>query len=257
MGIHFYQTLKPIHLPGRLCHVLLRTDITFEDNTPKWRNLRKIFNTSLTGPKRLAATYFVRSEEVLSMIRTIIPQVGVPVELNSLFTISTTNVISRMVLNKRLGCVSTTNASEDNVREVQDLKEIVEEIFGCLATPNIGTLVPALKYLDIQGLETRFEKLKARMDVFVMNIIAEHLEQRTTRRSKEAAVEICEEEKDMVDLLLDEMEAMTDESAITLENVKSLIWVSSTSYLLLICQCIQIFLRVSVASIYRAALLVS
>lgn len=213
---------------------LLRTDITFEDNTPKWRNLRKIFNTSLTGPKRLAASYFVRSEEVLSMIRTIIPQVGVPVELNSLFTIFTTNVISRMVLNKRLGCVSTTNASEGNTQEVQDLKEIVEEIFGCLATPNIGTLVPALKYLDIQGLERRFKKLKARMDAFVMNIISEHLEQRTSRRSKEGAAKISDdEEKDMVDLLLDQMEAMTEESAISLENVKSLIWVSSTSTLLL------------------------
>ena len=167
------------------------------------------------------------------MIRTIIPQVGVPVELNSLFTIFTTNVISRMVLNKRLGCVSTTNASEDNVQEVQDLKEIVEDIFGCLATPNIGTLVPALKYLDLQGLETRFKKLKARMDAFVMNIISEHLEQRTSRRSKGVGVKICDEEKDMVDLLLDQMEAMTEESALSLENVKSLIWVSSTSNLLL------------------------
>lgn len=156
-----------------------------------------------------------------------------------------------MVLNKRLGCVSTTNASEDNVQEVQDLKEIVEEIFGCLATPNIGTLVPALKYLDIQGLETRFKKLKARMDAFVMNIISEHLEQRTTRRSKQVAVKISHEEKDMVDLLLDQMEAMTDESAITLENVKSLIWVSSTSNLLLICKCIKILVRVSVACLER------
>ena len=157
-----------------------------------------------------------------------------------------------MVLNKRLGCVSTTNANEDNTQEVQDLKEIVEEIFGCLATPNLGTLVPALKYLDIQGLETRFKNLKARMDAFVMNIISEHLEQ----RSKEAAaVKISHEQKDMVDLLLDQMEAGTDdESAITLENVKSLIWVSSTSNFLLICQCIKLFLRVSVA-MFSAALL--
>ena len=136
----------------------------------------------------------------------------------------TANVIARIVLNKRFtGCVDSTAAEE---AEAHEFKEIIEELFILQGTFMIGDFVPWLRPLDLGGTEKRMKALRVRLDHFLDKIIHEH-------EAKRAKGVIAEEDKDMVDVLLNEMEgqAPEEENRIDLNNVKSTILVTFSLFL--------------------------
>ena len=132
-----------------------------------------------------------------------------------------TNILSRMILKKRFSAVAGKGAqgSDSEMQEVRNFRVLVEEIAQCSLHMDPGDFIPIFKWLDIQGFRARLRDLRKRMDVFVNNIINEHLEQ----RRKGLAYE-----KDMVDVLLDQMEdTSTDKFDISEKHINGLLWVST------------------------------
>ncbi|KAG0565964.1 hypothetical protein M758_7G026300 [Ceratodon purpureus] len=195
--------------------VLYGQDLLCQNATSQWRHHRMIFKTELTGPQRLEATQNVRAEEIAHLIRTL-PQ-NQKVELRPYLSVMLNNVVSRFILNKRLSARSGGHETEEELSAIKNFKEITHEIALCLSAFYPGDFIPALKWLGPQRLEKRFKECNKRMDLFVSKIIAEHEAERKLGA-------IAEEEKDMVHVLLDEMEKSEEEHRITMTNVKAILW---------------------------------
>lgn len=191
-------------------------DILCQNASSLWRHQRKIFQTVLTGPKRLEATQNVRAEEIALLIR-ILPQ-NREIELRTYLSVMLNNIISRLVLNRRLSARLGEHEGEEQMLAMNNFKEITHEIALCLGAFYPGDFIPSLKWLDLQGLEKRFKETNNRMDSFVSKIIAEHEAERKLGF-------IAEQEKDMVHILLDEMEKAEEKHQITMTNVKGMMWV--------------------------------
>jgi len=131
----------------------------------------------------------------------------------------TANVVARIVLNKRFtGCVDSTAEEE---AEAHEFKEIIEELFILQGTFLIGDYLPWLRPLDLGGTEKRMKALRVRIDQFLDKILHEH-------EAKRAKGPIAEEDKDMIDVLLNERDAQdpADSHHIDLNNIKSTILVN-------------------------------
>lgn len=194
------------------------TDILFQNNTPVWRHLRKIFQTELTGTKRVDATRHIRSQELAHLLATI-PH-NQEFELRPHLCTLFRNTISRLVLNRRLSAREGELYTEEQMLEFQKFGEIMEGIPKCVSAFYPGDFIPTLKWLDLQGLEGRFREANRRMDAFATKILAEHQLRREMGR-------VREDERDMVHTLLDEVENVGESSGprITMANVKAVMWV--------------------------------
>jgi len=131
--------------------------------------------------------------------------------------------------------------TEEQMLEIHNFQEIMEAIPKCLNAFYPSNLIPALKWFDFQGLDRRFKETNKRMDAFATKIISEHQEQCQMGP-------VAEHEKDMVHILLDEMDQNgTDKSGphISMANVKGVMWVRrsfqliSDCHLLLRCNSIK------------------
>ena len=152
------------------------------------------------------------------------------VELRRHLSLMFSNIMARQVLSKRFVMTGLLNHEQTDtsmlksdpsnsleLQEAHNFIDIVEGLSQCLGVVNLGDWIPAFKWMGVQlGFETKFHKQRERMDMFVSKIISEHLERQRPVR---------EEEKDMVDVMLDEM-GEKDGYEITLDHVKGVLWVS-------------------------------
>jgi hypothetical protein len=179
------------------------------------RHLRKILVSELTSAKRVEASKYIRTEEAACMLGAIAKEMGRPIEVRTFVNIMSTNILSRMVFNKRfLGSEDQSATSE-----VYEFMAIVEEMAFCLGAIHLQDTFNFIPdWFDPQGLDARFHKLRARMDAFNRNVIEQHKEDRRKHP-------ISEEQKTLLDVLLDQLEH--PEHGITDEHVKGVLWVSN------------------------------
>ncbi|KAG0624183.1 hypothetical protein M758_3G229800 [Ceratodon purpureus] len=192
--------------------------IAFAPYTPVWRNLRKICMLEIFTQRRMEASQGVREVEMRYMIRSVLNDAhqGQPVDFKLKLNALTANVVARIVLNKRFtGCVDSTAEEE---AEAHEFMEIIEELFILQGTFMIGDYLPWLRPLDLGGTERRMKVLRARLDAFLDKILHEHEEKRDNGH-------IAEEDKDIIDVLLNEMYKQDTNEAkrIDMNNVKSTI----------------------------------
>lgn len=145
------------------------------------------------------------------------------VDVQAQLSIMTSNLISRMILNKRY--VAMTDENTVDQAEAHAFQEMIEETFLLSGALNLGDFIPFLRWLDLQGYGKRLKKIHTRLDKFVSKIISEH----RTRRQNTPVAEV---DKDMVDVLLDELETKTFGYQMTEANVKSIILVK-------LCNCVN------------------
>lgn len=167
----------------------------------------------LAGGKRLEASRHIREDEVACMIRAIHAEEKT-VELKSHLTTMISNIVSRMVLNKRYVGVADPNSTQIE----KDFPDMVQTHFRLSGMFVPGDFIPALKWLDLGGFEAQMKKHKLRMDAFVSDIVAQHRERR-------AKGPVPANEHDYVDVLLDQMEMKDAQFQLTEDHVKALILV--------------------------------
>jgi hypothetical protein len=167
----------------------------------------------LTSMPRLEASRHIREDEAAGLVRTIYEQRSVDLKAQLATLIS--NIISRMVLNKRHAGVADPNSTQIE----KDFPDMIQTHFRLAGLFVPGDFIPALKWLDLGGLEAQMKDHGKRMDAFVADILSQHRE----RRSQGP---VPKNEHDMVDVLLDQMELKDAPFQLTEDNVKALILVS-------------------------------
>lgn len=200
------------------------TGIGFQSVNPTWRHMRTIFQVELAGSRRLEATKHVRREEAKCMLRAIAQEEGL-VNVKAQLNVMISNVISRMILNKRfMGVIKDDTV---DLAEAQEFRETTEEIEYLLGAFNISDFIPVLARWDLQGYQQRMEKLHKRIDVFIRKIMAEH-----QARRQFGPVPECDQ--DMVDVLLEKLEGDgTSNNQLSENNVKGIIQVRISQVLCL------------------------
>ncbi|KAB1207044.1 Isoflavone 2'-hydroxylase [Morella rubra] len=201
-----------------------QTTLVSSPHGDHWRNLRRIGAIEIFSNSRLNSFIGIRRDEINHLLRKLAQnssQTFAKVELKSIFSELTFNIIMRMVAGKQYYAYGGEVKEEEKARE---FRKIILEVFENSGASNPAEYVSVLRLIDYEGLEKRMRKLGKRSDAFLQGLIDEK------RREKE-------EGKTMIDHLLnlqksqpeyysdqiikglikDLLLAGTDTSAVTLE----------------------------------------
>ncbi|CAD6333615.1 unnamed protein product [Miscanthus lutarioriparius] len=204
-------------------------DVVFAPYGPRWRAMRKVCAVNLFSARALDDVRDVREREAALMVRSLLAEQSrdyrdnsapapapAPVALGKAVNVCTTNALSRAAVGRRV--FAAAGAGDEGAREFNEIVLEVLEVGGVL---NVGDFVPALRWLDPQGVVGRMKKLHRRFDDMMNGIIADSRKARATPAAGE-------ESKDLLGLLLSMVEderpsAGGDEVRITETDVKALI----------------------------------
>ncbi|MCD7455082.1 hypothetical protein HAX54_026985 [Datura stramonium] len=145
-------------------------DLVFAPYGPRWRMLRKICSVHLFSAKALDDFRHVRQEEVGTLARSLASAGQKPIKLGQLLNVCTTNALARVMLGKRVFADGTGGIDP----QAEEFKSMVVEMMVLAGVFNIGDFIPALDWMDIQGIAGKMKKLHARFDTFLTSILEEH-----------------------------------------------------------------------------------
>ncbi|XP_034570373.2 flavonoid 3'-monooxygenase CYP75B4 [Setaria viridis] len=185
-------------------------DVVFAPYGPRWRAMRKVCAVNLFSARALDDLRAVREREAALMVRSLAAagQATAAVPLGRAVNVCTTNALSRAAVGRR---VFAAGAGDDE--GAREFKEIVLEVMQVGGVLNVGDFVPALRWLDPQGVVAKMKKLHRRFDDMMNGIIADR---------RKAGV--TEEGKDLLGLLLAMVkDAGGEEDRITETDAKALI----------------------------------
>lgn len=92
------------------------------------------------------------------------------VNLGQLLTVCTVNALGRVMFGKRVFGDGSGGADP----EADEFKSMVVELMVLAGVFNIGDFIPALEWLDLQGVQGKMKKLHKRFDSFLGGILEEH-----------------------------------------------------------------------------------
>ncbi|KAF8722917.1 hypothetical protein HU200_022055 [Digitaria exilis] len=183
-------------------------DLVFAPYGARWRALRKLCALHLFSAKALDDLRAVREGEVALMVRELVRRGGgAAVALGQEANVCATNTLARATVGRRVFAV-------DGGEGAREFKEMVVELMQLAGVFNVGDFVPALAWLDPQGVVRRMKRLHRRYDDMMDRII----------REREAA----EEGKDLLSVMLARMRqhqplADGDDTRINETDIKALL----------------------------------
>eukprot|EP00250_Pteridium_aquilinum_P019771 c24563_g1_i1 orf=1072-2223(-) len=167
------------------------TDITFAQPGPYWKLMRQICTTDLLSNKRLHSFRPLIAEEMRALFRSIMDTaMEVPVRMK-LYT-ATNNIISRMVLGKRLSDLALHSQADPSYNIVT----LIVEVIHLLGIFNVGDFIPALAWMDAQGCVRRTKATSRKLNIVLQEIIDGRREMRRQCR------DIASEDLDFLDVLM-------------------------------------------------------
>nr|AGC74041.1 flavonoid-3',5'-hydroxylase [Strelitzia reginae] len=181
-------------------------DLVFADYGPKWKLLRKLCSLEMLGTRALESWSAVRRDEVGHMLRSMeaTGREREPVVLGAMLIYTIANMIGRVILSRR---VFETKGSEAN-----EFKDMVVELMTLAGQVNIGDFIPAVAWMDLQGLEARMKKLHKKFDLVLSRLVAEHEASKGERGGR----------LDLLDAIMANRDG-PEEEKLTEDNVKALL----------------------------------
>ncbi|XP_066317522.1 flavonoid 3'-monooxygenase CYP75B3-like [Miscanthus floridulus] len=141
-------------------------DLVFAPYGSRWRALRKLCALHLFSAKALDDLRGVREGEVALMVRELARHQHAPVVLGQVANVCATNTLARATVGRRVFAV-------DGGEEAREFKDMVVELMQLAGVFNVGDFVPALAWLDPQGVVGKMKRLHRRYDDMMNGIIRE------------------------------------------------------------------------------------
>ncbi|CAI9752883.1 unnamed protein product [Fraxinus pennsylvanica] len=136
-----------------------------------WRNLRRLSSVEIFSSSRLSMFLSIRQDEIKLLLQKLYKNTHsdfAKVELKSMFTELSFNIIMRMVTGKRY-----FGEDEDN-KESEHFRELIGEVFELGGVSNPGDFLPLFRWIDYGGYEKNSARLGEKMDAFFQGLIDEH-----------------------------------------------------------------------------------
>ncbi|EFJ34364.1 hypothetical protein SELMODRAFT_166599 [Selaginella moellendorffii] len=191
---------RPLSMTGKY--------IGFEHSDPNlcplnenWRVVRKAFSNELMAPSRLSSQAWLRREEVLKIVDSLLGITGhgrdwASVDVRKIAEGVVGRIIMRMLfgdhyLGKNIDNPDAGRITRELEREFEKYLAEGNFLWGEL---NLADYFPALGIFDLQGLEGRFKRLMSKLEPLFTMIIQEH--------RKNTVMIQDEKGKDVIDVLL-------------------------------------------------------
>ncbi|XP_059444844.1 flavonoid 3'-monooxygenase-like isoform X2 [Corylus avellana] len=145
-------------------------DLVFAPYGERWRMLRKISSVHLFSGKALDEFRHVRQEEVAVLTGAVANASQKPVNLGQLLNMCTANTLGRVMIGRRV----FGDGSGSGDAKADEFKSMVVEVMVLAGVFNIGDFIPALEWLDLQGVAAKMKNLHKRFDTFLTGIVEEH-----------------------------------------------------------------------------------
>jgi cytochrome P450 len=185
------------------------TDVAFSPYGAYWRNIRKICVLELLSAKRVQSYSFVREEEVARLVRRVAESYPGTTDLSKLLGLYANDVLCRVAFGR--------DFSGGGEYDRHGFQKMLEEYQVLLGGFSIGDFFPSMEFIhSLTGMKSRLQNTFRRFDQLFDQLLAEH---RNPKREKE-------EQKDLVDVLLDVQKNGSDEMPLTTDNLKAIILVS-------------------------------
>ncbi|KAL0359466.1 UNVERIFIED_CONTAM: cytochrome [Sesamum angustifolium] len=158
-------------------------DLSFAPYGDHWKFVKKLCISRLLGGQTLDLLQPIRRQEINYLIELLSmkAKAGESVAIGSELIRLSNNVISRMVLSRRL-------SGDEN--EAAQMREQVREITALTGQFNLSDFIWFFKNLDVQGIGKRLKAVMGRFDKMMEKIIEEHQSERRKlkQRTKEGDV---------------------------------------------------------------------
>ncbi|KAF3341794.1 Ferruginol synthase [Carex littledalei] len=190
-------------------------DIAWSPNGPTWRMLRRVCVHEVLSPSSLDRVSGLREQEVWSAIRRIRERCGSPVDIGAEMFLTAMNIVTSTMWGRTL--------EVDKEREFigKDFKKVVGDMVGLLAKPNVSDFFSALAQFDLQGIQSKTEVLRGRLDGIFERMIEK-------KRSGEG-----ERAEDLLGVMLKmERESGDSKTPFTMTHVKALLIVCTVTNLI-------------------------
>lgn len=171
---------------------------------PRWRMLRKIFNTELFSQKRIEALQHLRREQVSRMIRLIFQDsCSEMVDIGQIVFLTSVNLLGNMMFSE--------NMFNSESRDSEEFKEIIWRMMELGGRPNLADFFPFLELLDPQGIRRKVTACLAKIYALFDKFIDDRLAARSglTKNNHIDQTMIRDQEKDFLDILLDSRNSST------------------------------------------------
>ncbi|RZC82108.1 hypothetical protein C5167_044892 [Papaver somniferum] len=178
---------------------------------PYWKFMKKLVMSQFLGGSALVQLQPVRKDEIRRLVRYLVNKskdgeiVNVTDELMKL----STNIVTRMMVTNRY----STDGKDAQDEELRNLIREVSGIFGLLNVHDFLDFIP--RFFDFQGVLKTAKDVRRRYDVLLEEIILEREETRKMRKG--------DEERDVLDMLLDAVADKNSDVKITRDNVKAVV----------------------------------
>ncbi|KAK7388881.1 hypothetical protein VNO78_23708 [Psophocarpus tetragonolobus] len=147
-----------------------KQDLVYAPYGPRWRFLRKLSTVHMFSAKAMNDFSQLRQEEVERLTRNLARPSSEAVNLRQLLNICTTNILSRIMIGRRIFYDNSSNCDP----RANEFKSMVVELMVLVGIFNIGDFIPFLDWLDLQGVKSKMKKLHKKFDAFLTSILEEH-----------------------------------------------------------------------------------
>ncbi|KAI5439360.1 cytochrome P450 81E8 [Lathyrus oleraceus] len=196
------------------------TNIVSASYGDHWRNLRRISSIEILSNHRLNSFSDIRKDETMRLIQKLAENSHnsfTKVELRTLFSELTFNIIMRMVCGKRF--------YGDESDEAKKFRDIMNEIQQFGLGSQLGEFVPLFRLFDFSGHEKKLKKVGEKMDALFQGLVDEHRKDRKENKNTmiDHLLSLQESQPDYYSdqiikgLIMALIVAGTETSAITLE----------------------------------------
>jgi cytochrome P450 len=144
------------------------SDIVWTPYGPEWRMLRKVCVLKMLSNTTLDSVYTLRRKQVRETVGYCNSRVGSPVNIGEQMFLTVMNVITNMMWG---GAVE----GEERSSLGAEFREVVSEMTGLLAKPNVSDFYPGLARFDLQGIRKQMDGLARRFDRIFDTIIDQRL----------------------------------------------------------------------------------
>ncbi|CAN6480329.1 unnamed protein product [Victoria cruziana] len=162
--------------------------LVWNQQGPKWRELRRICNTEMFAARKLGELRGLREKKMRNLtdhVRTAAAE-GRPVDIGKCAFAMTLNLVSNSIFSQDVADLGSESAGE--------FKSLVWDILETAGTPNIADYFPVLRAVDPQGLRRRMMVSFQQLHAFFDGLIDGRLESYAAKGQREG--------KDFLDALL-------------------------------------------------------
>ncbi|CAL9135855.1 unnamed protein product [Musa acuminata var. zebrina] len=143
-------------------------DFVFANYGPRWKLLRKLTNLHFLGSKALTMWAPVRRDEIGRMLRAMLESSrnSRPVMVSEAMVCASANIIGQVMLSRRV--------FESQGEESKQFKDAITELLAWSGKFSIGDFVPAIAWMDLQGVQRKLRRVHVKLDTLITALMAEH-----------------------------------------------------------------------------------